>query len=206
MTHRLNKTRLRKVLVRKCEHMAEEDGFPKSMEEEFVRKTLVKPIVAVASQAPAEGAEGEEEPAVVESEDAKVPVPDIPAQTPFPAPIAHLLRLRLSTQFLVTYLPPSIASDLTSHIATIHDFTPLDAYLAELAMLKADIARTRAGDYSMKTTIEDDEIANDKRKRKRDVEEEEKKRKKNTSQGVKNLGKVNTTGMKKMSAFFKKKT
>lgn len=43
------------------------------------------------------------------------------------------------------------------------------------------------------------------RKRKREEEEEGKRRLKGRSQGVKALGKVNTSGMAKMTSFFGKK-
>ena len=51
----------------------------------------------------------------------------------------------------------------------------------------------------------EDEDSETRAEKKRKKEEEEKRNKSGVSRGVKNLKKVNTSGMKKMSDFFKKK-
>ena len=53
--------------------------------------------------------------------------------------------------------------------------------------------------------MEDDDEDESRAEKKRKKDEEEKRKKAGESRGVKNLKKVNTAGMKKMSDFFKKK-
>ncbi|KAF8462988.1 ribonuclease H2, subunit B [Kalaharituber pfeilii] len=233
MTYRINKNKLMKVLVEKCRRMVKGDSFPTSMEEEFVKKALTKPIGGESTLRLADeekrNKKEEENEASEGTKDEIAPQPPTPkdsfadsqdsslpksistlAINPFPEPnippeISHLMRLRISAQFLSSYLSSSVATELSSHLATVHDFTPLDNYIADIAKMKQELFVMRAGDYSIKRSIEEEGEAESKRKRKREEEEEEKKRKKNLSSGVKNLAKVNTKGMMKMTAFFKKK-
>ncbi|RYC55362.1 hypothetical protein CHU98_g10847, partial [Xylaria longipes] len=60
------------------------------------------------------------------------------------------------------------------------------------------------GDYARKRVLDDEEVA-DRAEKKRKKEEDDKRKKTGESRGVRNLKKVNTAGMKKMSDFFKKK-
>ena len=85
------------------------------------------------------------------------------------------------------------------------DFAPLDAYLARLARLRQEAAAARsAGDYTRKRALDEEEVAaRAEKKRRRD--EEEKRKKAGESRGVRDLKKVSTVGMRKMSDFFKKK-
>ena len=73
---------------------------------------------------------------------------------------------------------------------------PIPDVFRELATL-LDVVSARSAPYAE----EEDERAEKRRK----TEAEEKAKKASVSRGVKNLMKVNTTGMKKMSDFFKKK-
>ncbi|KAJ6166653.1 hypothetical protein N7470_002100 [Penicillium chermesinum] len=67
------------------------------------------------------------------------------------------------------------------------------------------LASRKMSDFTRKRGLDDEEVeARAEKKRKK--EEEEKKAKASESRSVKNLKKVNTTGMKKMSDFFKKKS
>jgi hypothetical protein len=136
-------------------------------------------------------------------------------QLPIEAPegIADLLRLRTALSFVCSkYLSPKM-SDTVKSLATSSisgkDFAPLDNHLAHLAKLRQEAFATRAlGDASRKRIFdEDDEDGNgeSRAEKKRKKEEEEKRKKAGESRGVKNLKKVNVSGMKKMSDFFKKK-
>jgi hypothetical protein len=84
------------------------------------------------------------------------------------------------------------------------DFAPLDQYLAKLAELRAEAVVSRSmGDYSQKRLRdEEEEEAREQKKRKL---EEEKKKKASESRGVRELKKVNTSGMMKLSQFFQKR-
>ncbi|KAI0537380.1 ribonuclease H2, subunit B [Xylaria digitata] len=123
--------------------------------------------------------------------------------------VVSLQRLRTAINFLCSsYVPPSLVNIIWSKLSTHPeaDFGPLDAYLAEVNRLKqeATVARS-AGDYTRKRAMDDEELA-ERAEKKRKKEEEDKRKKAGESRGVRDLKKVNTAGMKKMSDFFKKKT
>ena len=116
--------------------------------------------------------------------------------------------MRVAFNFICSsYVAPPIADMLKGHLAKatdLVDFKPLDEYLERLTKLRQEAAAARTTDFSRKrpSDEEDDERAEKRRKK----EAEEKAKKANISRGVKNLMKVNKSGMKKMSDFFKKKT
>ncbi|OHF00255.1 hypothetical protein CORC01_04444 [Colletotrichum orchidophilum] len=125
------------------------------------------------------------------------------------AEVTSLQRLRVAFSFICSsYVAPGMASSLKKLLADKDvsgvDFSPLDEYLVQLTKLRAEAASSRSmADYSRKRMLdEEEEEARAEKKRKM---EEERKKKASQTRGVKALGKVNTTGMKKMSDFFKKK-
>lgn len=130
---------------------------------------------------------------------------------PITAPdgVADLLRLRTALFFIFAkYLAPHTSESLKTLLSSPEsppDFSPLDTHLAHLAKVRQEAAAARSlGDYSRKRMLDDDE-AEEKAEKKRKKEEEEKVKKASMSRGVKALSKVNVSGMKKMSDFFKKK-
>lgn len=132
---------------------------------------------------------------------------DVPNAMEAPLNVFNLQRLRIAFDFICsTYIPPNLTEQLQRLLkdSTQVDFAPLDDYLAKVAQLRAEAASTGAlSDFSRKRARDDeDEEARADRKRKL---EEEKKRKASESRGVRDLKKVNTSGMKKMSDFFKTK-
>ncbi|KAH8666349.1 ribonuclease H2, subunit B [Xylariales sp. PMI_506] len=122
--------------------------------------------------------------------------------------VIGLQRLRIAFSFLCSsYIAPAQASTLRSALSTssLVNFEPLDTYLARVEQLRQEAAASRsAGDYSRKRVLDEEEAA-DRAEKKRKKEEEEKRKKAGESRGVRDLKKVNTTGMRKMSDFFKKK-
>ncbi|KAL1610036.1 hypothetical protein SLS60_001701 [Paraconiothyrium brasiliense] len=122
-----------------------------------------------------------------------------------PPGIPHLLRLRISLTYLTTsYLPPSLHPLIRS--SPIPDFTSLDAHLASLAKLRAEALALRSisDNISRKRGHDEDEGAIMEREEKKRKKEEEEKKKKGESRAVKQLKKVDTSGMKKLSNFFTK--
>ncbi|KAF3917795.1 hypothetical protein ABW20_dc0103929 [Dactylellina cionopaga] len=120
--------------------------------------------------------------------------------------IQYLSKLSHAVQFMQNYLPTSIYSSLTSELHTRFPLEPLESYQEELKSLRA--AANSALDFSMshtKRTIEDLEGG----VTREDVDREKKRKKKEesakSSHGVKQLAKVDTKGMMKMTSFFKKK-
>lgn len=140
------------------------------------------------------------------------------SESGIPENLLHLQRLRTALSFLQSsYLPDHldklITAKLTTPIlsssspSTQIDFDPLTAHLKHLASLRtAAISSRSIGHFSRKRGADDDGMDFESRaEAKRRKEEEEKKKKANESRGIRDLKKVNTTGMKKMSDFFKKK-
>jgi hypothetical protein len=124
-----------------------------------------------------------------------------------PEEVVRLQRLRVAFNFICSsYIAPAIAEMLKEHLAKatdLVDFKPLDEYLAQLAKLRQEAAAARTTDFSRKRMA--DEEADERAEKRKKMEAEEKAKKASMSRGVKNLMKVNTSGMKKMSDFFKKK-
>lgn len=131
----------------------------------------------------------------------------LPAMVASPEVIS-LQRLRTAFNLLCSsYVPPSLVTVLRTRLAAQPetDFGPLDTYLSELHRIKQEAAAARSvGDYTRKRVLDDEELA-ERAEKKRKKEEEDKRKKAGESHGVRQLKKVNTTGMKKMSDFFKKK-
>ncbi|TQS33040.1 hypothetical protein Golomagni_06630 [Golovinomyces magnicellulatus] len=123
--------------------------------------------------------------------------------------ILQLQRLRVAFEFICSsYLPAALAQQLKTETAKdstlAADFSSLDEYVVKLNQARSDALAARSvGDFSRKRARdeEEDEARADKKRKL----EEEKKRKASESRGVRDLKKVNTVGMKKMSDFFKKK-
>ncbi|EGD95015.1 hypothetical protein TESG_02509 [Trichophyton tonsurans CBS 112818] len=136
----------------------------------------------------------------------EIPVP----KANYSPEIAHLMRLRAALSFIQSsYLQPNLSirvSDALSSSSSPKDFTALDEYLQNLANLRAEAQASRSM-YDMsrrKRGYEDDETAEEKTEKKRKAQEEEKKKKASMSRGVRDLKKVNTSGMQKLSSFFAK--
>jgi Ydr279p protein family (RNase H2 complex component) wHTH domain/Ydr279p protein triple barrel domain len=127
-----------------------------------------------------------------------------------PDGIADLLRLRTALFFICSnYVSPHLTESLKKMVASSSsttDFSPLEAHLAHLAKMRQEAVSMRSlGDFSRKRSMIEDEDSETRAEKKRKKEEEEKRKKAGESRGVKNLKKVNVSGMKKMSDFFKKK-
>ncbi|EXJ86853.1 hypothetical protein A1O3_03807 [Capronia epimyces CBS 606.96] len=133
-------------------------------------------------------------------------VPD----TSIPQELCDLQKRRTVVDFiLASYLPASLADRLRGRLGEKDspvDFSPLEKHLQSLAAMRAEVLASRSiGDFSRKRGLEDDEVAESRAEKKRRQEEEDKKKKLGESRGVRDLKKVNVSGMKKMSDFFAKK-
>ncbi|KAK5014398.1 hypothetical protein LTR60_002812 [Cryomyces antarcticus] len=124
--------------------------------------------------------------------------------------VPHLLRLRTAVGFLTSsYIPatlrPLVHNFMASSASPV-DFAPLDKHLSYLASLRSQAAvlRSLSDNISRKRSAVEDDKAAEARAEKKWKKEEEEKRKKSESLGIKKLRKVDTSGMKKMSAFFTK--
>ncbi|KFA77151.1 hypothetical protein S40288_08364 [Stachybotrys chartarum IBT 40288] len=122
--------------------------------------------------------------------------------------VVQLQRMRVAFNFICSsYIPIGMAQQLQEQLtksnAAAIDFTPLDAYLSKVATLREEALAARPMEaFSRKHGR--DEIEDEIREKKRKLEEEKKKKSKE-SRATMQLKKVDTTGMKKLSSFFKKK-
>ena len=214
-SHKLSHQKLATYVVKRAAKIVEA-GLPKSMEEHFVARVLEKPETTVRREdsglgaAVADGQESEA-PAGAEKAAASPPLPPpSPSQLDRPpaddAPLAHLLRLRTAVTYLKTnYIPSCLHTPLQALLPSHIDFSPLDAHLAHLDQLKSEAQALRSiGDNISRKRhggLDDDEAIERHEAKKRKKEEEDA-RKKKVSLGVKKLAKVDTSGMRKMSAFF----
>jgi len=127
-----------------------------------------------------------------------------------PVDVRQLQRLRTIVNFMLfSYVPKDVAPRLQERLCSRHspvNFEPLEEYLKHIATLRAEaVASMSMSDYNKKRSAEDIEAAEMRAEKKRKQEEEEKKRKAGESRGVRELRKVDVSGMKKMSDFFAKK-
>lgn len=123
--------------------------------------------------------------------------------------VLALQRIKVAFDFIcASYIPAEVTKRLAETLEDGKfpdvDFAPLEEYLAHLSKLRAEAMASRSmGDYSKKhARDEEEDEAREEKKRK---VEEEKKKKALESRGVRDLKKVNTAGMRKLSDFFKKK-
>lgn len=122
--------------------------------------------------------------------------------------LTQLLRLRTAVSFLLnSYVAPGLRSDLEAVLKsspTIVDFAPLDKHLEHVNKLKkeAQALRSMSDNISRKRSAFEDDDALEKAEAKKRKKEEEEIKKKNTSRGVQQLKKADTSGMQKLSAFF----
>ncbi|EER26508.1 hypothetical protein D8B26_003108 [Coccidioides posadasii str. Silveira] len=125
--------------------------------------------------------------------------------------LIQLLRIRTALQYIQSsYLPPHLSAKVDEILASPSspkDFTTLTEHLKYIAKVRAEEAASRSlyDNVSRKRGLNDEEAEAAAEKR-RKQDEEEKKKKAKESRGVRELKKVNTSGMKKLSAFFGKKS
>jgi hypothetical protein len=225
--YQLSMQKLAAALAAKANRMAK-GRLPASMEERFVKQALETPVlsikredssISIAAENATSGAEDKDEtsqtPTTTSDATTSTPATSV-AVTPVEDKsiatdeITGLLRVRTALDFLiVSYTPTSLRTaiqDILKAPTSPVDFAPLDKHLEDVAGLKrqAQALRSLSDNISRKRSAEDDEEALDKAEAKRKKKEEEEIKKKNTSRGVQQLAKANTTGMKKLSSFFTK--
>ena len=230
---RVNEDKVLTLIWQKAEAVVER-GLPTSLEEKFVTRALEVPVVSVKrehsmitattellpTEAEDEGqrTDNTESQSTVASSTASAVFSEIStasstttiaAEGPS-SEIKRLQCLRIAFQFiLASYVPAKLSNHLREKLAESKrpGFGPLDEQLKHIANLKAEAQASRSlGDFSRKRgNADDDEAAEERIEKKRRLDEEERRKKASESRGVRDLKKVNVTGMKKMSSFFMKK-
>ena len=232
--YRLNEDKILGLVLGKAENLVKR-GLPASIEERFVKRALDKPVLnvkreesSVSVMAQVEDIELSETPidasetqsstesftdsvtSQAVSQTTSVTTIDAAEDELVPVAVVDLLRLRTAFTFITSsYLSEHLGDCLSKRLASktsIVDFAPLDTYLGELAKLRADALASRAlSTFNNKRGFEDEDTAGARAEKKQKQDEEEKRKKAGESRGVRDLKKVNVTGMKKMSDFFAKK-
>jgi hypothetical protein len=231
--YKLNDKKLAAELLSKAERMVKM-GLPASLEDKLVRKALEAPVSLIIEEEikPASSLLPPVESSLL-NESTSTETPSLStstssistatnlsemstrsvetaASTPPSSPpnqddeIRELLRLKTALRYIQSvYLPVELVKTLP---LPEKDFSALDARLAELKKLWEDATATRsATDLSRKRTFEDDDETAERNAAKKRKEDEEKAKKASETRAMRELKKVNTVGMKKMSDFFGKK-
>ena len=192
------------VMVVKHEHSSVSDATASQDEVTTSESSVPEAVDSQASTASAEST------ASALSTTTEMTVPEDITPATHASELHHLLRLRTALSYIIaSYVPPAIAKCLNTLISSGKsqiDFGVLDEHLAKIAQMRAEALASRSlGDFSRKRSMyEDDDAAETRAEKKRKKEEDEKKKKAGVSRGIKDLKKVDTTGMKKMSDFFGK--
>lgn len=232
--YRLSNGKLLEEVVLKAKRLIA-GGLPPSMEEKFVRKALERPVIAVKHQessvseiaaAPKQENMSCDVNSIDKTESQESTKSSLSSQqstgTSITTPeeeislgqteaIRQSLRLRVALSYIISsYIPRSLDIELNSMLAADDspiDFGPLQEELASIATMRSEALASRSwSDFSHKRGMNDDEAADLRAEKKAKKEEEEKKRKATETRGIRDLKKVDTSGMKKMSDFFGKKT
>ncbi|KAL1589215.1 hypothetical protein WHR41_02048 [Cladosporium halotolerans] len=225
--YQLSVPKLAAELASKARKMVQK-GLPETMEERFVKQALEMPVLSIKREdssvsvaaddaAPeAESAATSQETSASVDSSAAVSTTSTALTTPTESQsdtvdnVAELLRIRTAMNFItISYIPATVRSRLQEALSSPTspvNFEPLDKHLDQVASVKkqAQALRSLSDNISRKRSADDDEDALEKAEAKRKKKEEDEIRKKNTSRGVQQLAKANTSGMKKLSSFFTK--
>ncbi len=226
--YRINDAKLFHMILAKAQRSVAH-GLPASLEERFVKRALEKPVLSIKreettistttevstadSSGSSFGSNSSQTGTIVSA--ASTVASEVSSTTTItgneeeviPDTILQLQRLRTVWSFITSsYLPHQTAEAMTELLSSkqwaIH-FAPLDAYLSELTNLRTEaLASRNVSNFSLKRGLEDDDTAEVRAEKKQKQEEDEKRKKAGESRGVRDLKKVNVTGMKKMSSFF----
>ncbi|KAI9704483.1 MAG: hypothetical protein M1820_005557 [Bogoriella megaspora] len=210
--YRLSTQKLTKDLLEKSQSIAR-DGLPVSMESRFVREALEVPVMNVRAEVitshNSEKDDKQEEGPIQDSEASRGDeAGNATRQHEDIDGLSRLQRIRVAFKFIVgSYLPANLRVELENMLKAneLLDFSNLDQHLEHVASLRSEALALRAvsSNITRKRAMEDEEAAEMRAEKKRKKDEEDF-LKKNQSHGVKQLSKVDTSGMKKMSSFFKK--
>lgn len=212
--YRPSQVGLARVLAKKACRMIGKDTWPKSMDEGLVKKELEIPLLQRQQQdvdeEKVDGSGTENE--VNASNTSKPKEPQQHLQLD-PA-VLDRMRIRKALDYLLSaYVPQSLKSDIEAvfqqdelrSTTNLLDMSILNDHLEKVKEAKSEAVALRAlsDNISRKRGMDDEETTDARAEKKRKKDEEEQK-KKNESRALKNLKKVDTSGMKKMSSFFTK--
>jgi len=205
--------KLARVLVDKACRMVSSMPWPASMDEGIVKKELDISSVHVHA-VPQPDATSSAEMADPTAASAIEEVPQTTSQLDTQSGVIDVMRMRKALEYLLSaYVPKALRNDIEilfkddkiKSITPLLDPTLLQAHLDKIKAAKAEAMalRSLSDNISRKRGAEDEEQADARAEKKRKKDEEDKKAK-SESRNLKQLKKVDTTGMKKLSSFFTK--
>ena len=226
---RLNMEKLLGELILKARNVVA-SGLPASMENKFVSRALEKPVMSLKREessvletvkdlatigVPAADSVDSQVSTTTSTSaetgvsiDTELTIPTNSEEERNSSGCLDLLRLRVALSYVFSsYIPQPLVMRLNEQLTSADspiNFKPLDEELAIIAKMRSEALAARSmSDFSRKRGI-DDEAAAIRAEKKARKEEEEKKKKASETRGLRDLKKVDTTGMKKMSDFFGK--
>lgn len=227
---RLNREMLFKTILDKAQN-AVKRGLPSSLQDAFVKRPLEKPILSVKREE--SSLSTETDPPSVDGFGSSFSTGDSQSTTvtsassagesavsstttivgnddeAIPDEVINLQQVRTAWSFITSScLPNQLAGSLTRILSSEQspvDFGPLERYLGHLATLRAEALALRTfSELGQKRGLDDEDASEARAEKKRKQEEAEKRKKTGESRGIRELKKVDVSGMKKMSAFFTK--
>ncbi|KAJ4505866.1 hypothetical protein HRR78_007619 [Exophiala dermatitidis] len=234
-THlRASEEKVLRMVMQKIDN-AVDQGLPASLEEKFVARALEAPVLSVKREdtamstvsantevlapdmleSPSESFESQSTATSsaqsVFSEASTASSVSTVVQDTVPQELCDLQKRRTVLEFILSsYFPASFADRIRARLNGENspiNFVPLEEHLKSIADMRAKALASRSvDDFSRKRGLDDDEALDLRAEKKRKQEEEDKKKKLSESRGVRELKKVNVSGMKKMSDFFAKKS
>ena len=217
--YRLESLGLLSLLLRKAEIIVR-DAWPPSLEK-HVQKRLEIPaaIVAMRDASQSTSNDDQSEPGAEEAQQVNHTL-DSPGrirktEQPPLGPseeVIRQLRVRTALDFILSsYVPAKLKTYFEKVVSSPNcqmvDFQAMQTYLDGVEKLKteAQALRSISDNVSRKRPAEEDDELQEARNEKRRKKDEEEKRRKQESRATKDLKKVDTSGMKKLSSFFNKK-
>jgi hypothetical protein len=199
-----------RLLLRKACRMIEPKAWPASMDEGLVKKELDIPTMQVNQITKASTISAGNEATVIVEEN----MSEVQLEATVAPAVVRGMRLRKALDYLLScYVSPASKTDLeallfqgkVSTSLKLLDFTLLNEHLDKVKSARAEAAalRSLSDNISRKRGRDDDEAADSREEKKRKKAEDEKKAKAE-SRASKQLKKVDTSSMKKLSSFFTK--
>jgi len=203
--------KLARLLVDKACRMVISMSWPASMDEGVVKKELDIPSVHIHALPQVDttpSAEVTNSTAASAAEE----LSQTTSQLDIESGVIDVMRMQKALEYLLSaYVPKALRNDMEilfkdakiKSITPLLDPTLLQAHLDKIKAAKAEAMalRSLSDNISRKRGADDEEMADARAEKKRKKDDEDKKAK-SESRNLKQLKKVDTTGMKKLSSFF----
>lgn len=218
--YRFSASKLAMELFTRAKAIVSNNKLPRSIMQKFVDRVLKAPTsfeqsMTLVPESPLDNKNLTHD-GVIDEESLPAPLDlDTPLQPAICSPESQNMRYFMTVRVTIDYLLDNYI-DMSSHdlikteiakLDKILDFKPLDDYLEGLAVRKKELQALQSlSDNISRKRRPDDEEMEEVRAEKRRKKEEDEAKKKSQNRNLKQLAKVDTSGMKKMSSFFVKRS